>query len=97
MGLRGRKDRMWRNGTIRTIILWIGKLIQQQSHNLDKASKTEFKRAHQMKRPIHRITGLAIVFNPGLALYFPQGRHRQKYILMVILPPDVFSTETEVS
>lgn len=88
---------MWGNGTIRTIILRIRKLIQQESHNLNKASKTEFKRAHQMKRPIQRITGLGIVFNPGLALYFPQGRHHQKYILMVILPPDVFGTETEVS
>lgn len=50
-----------------------------------------------MKGLIHRVTGLVIVFDPGLALYFPQGRHRQEYILMVILPPDVFRTEAEVS
>lgn len=72
-------------------------IIQLESGNISKASKEEFRHAHQMKCPIYRITGLVIAFNPGLALYFPHCRHHQKYILMVILPPDVFSTETEVS
>lgn len=87
-GTGGQKDAIWGNGAGRQFS-W--KVIT------NKVSKTEFKHAHQRKRLIHRVPGLVTGFDPGLALYFPQCRHHQEYILMVMLPPDMLRTEREVS
>lgn len=72
---------------------------QLESRNINKGwqESQNSNSAHQMKRPVYRISGLAIVFNPGLALYFPQCRHHQEGVLMIIIPPDTFSKETGVS